>query len=874
MYFYHIHLRKGFLARLCSVTSRRLKCCGLFTCVFICLFGKNAVAQDSISIAIAPGYNKVGKLHRVFFGNGYRSSWAAPVMLRICYLSKEKGGLTVVKEGGGLQTKSLRLSDSQGKEWVLRTVQKYPERGLPAGLRHGLARDILQDQVVTAHPFASLTVPPLAAALGIPHSNPEIIYLAKDTGLGRYNESFANAVYLLEEREPTGEADTDNTEKVQQALQNNHDVKVQQQLVLRARLLDMLLGDWVRHEDQWRWQKQKEKAATAYTPVPRDRDMVYYNTSGIFPWVVAHQWLKTKFQGFHDEIRDINGFNVNARYFDRYFLNSLGEADWKAATSFLQQTLTDSLITAAVHRLPGTIFTLTGPLLIHHLIARRDRLMDYAMNYFRFISSTVEIPASDKREHFLINSDSAGNTLLTVHKLKNDGSTGSNVYSRSFVAGITREIRLYGMGGNDIFTVDSIFNSPIRIRLVGGAGEDSFFIPRMKRGSAKIYLYDLADEMNRISSTASAKRRFSTDSGVNDYDKKSFVYDRFAPVITGSYSLDEGLILKAGFFDEKQGFRKSPYAFRHELLVNYSFSRKTFLITYNAVLKKLFGNNDLVVDLYSRGPQNLSNFFGVGNQPVFVNKGNQKISYYRSRYDYVNASVQLHHPFAGHWQINGGLATQYYSSKASNNTGRFFDQYNQQFPEAALYDTKVFAGLVTGLSVDTRNNMQSPTRGIYWNTTVKAMQQLNGAHPSYVQLLSEMNLYTAPAGNNFVIANRTGFGVIAGQPSFFQLLYLGGAQTMRGFHTNRFAGKTSLYNNTELRIKLFDFNSYLLPGTVGMIAFNDLGRVWMPGESSAQWHDSYGAGVYILPAQLIMMQFAMGFSKEGSLPYISIGYRF
>lgn len=860
----------------------RHRSCFHVICFFVILFsicienanGQEGLTTDSIKIAIAPAYNKVGRLHRLFFGNGYRSSWAAPVMLRICRLSKEKGGLTVVKEGGGLQTKSLRLIDRQGKEWVLRTVQKYPERGLPPNLRTGLARDILQDQVVTAHPFASLTVPPLAEALGIPHSRPEIIYLARDSALGPYNETFADAVYLLEEREPTGEAATDNTEKVQQALQNNHDVKVLQQLVVRARLLDMLLGDWDRHEDQWRWEKQKEKGATIYIPVPRDRDMVFYNTSGLFPWVVAHQWLKTKFQGFHDQIRDINGFNVNARYFDRYFLNSLEEADWQAACGYLQQTLTDSLITAAVHRLPDTIFRITGPLLIQHLIARRGRLCKYAMNYFRFISRTVEIPASDKRERFLLNSDSTGNTHLTVNKLKNDGSSGNIVYNRSFVAGLTREIRLYGMGGNDIFTVDSNFRSPIRIRLVGGAGEDSFFIPGLKRSSAKIYLYDRADEMNRVSASSCARRRFSTDSGVNAFDKKSFVYDRFAPVITGSYSLDEGLILKAGFFDEKQGFRKSPYAFRHELLVNYSFSRKTFLITYNAVFKKLFGNNDLVVDLYSRGPQNLSNFFGVGNQPEFVNKGNQKISYYRSRYDYVNASVQVHHPFAGHWQINGGLAMQYYTSKSSNNTGRFFDQYNQQFPEAALYHTKMYAGLVTGLSVDTRNSIQSPTRGIYWNSSVKALGQLNGDHPAYAQFLSELNLYTAPLGNDFVIANRTGVGAIAGQPSFFQLLYLGGAQTMRGFHTNRFAGKTALYNNTELRIKLFDFNSYLLPGAVGMIAFNDLGRVWMPGESSAQWHDSYGVGIYILPAQLIMLQFAMGFSREGSLPYISIGYRF
>jgi hypothetical protein len=77
-----------------------------------------------------------------------------------------------------------------------------------------------------------------------------------------------------------------------------------------------------------------------------------------------------------------------------------------------------------------------------------------------------------------------------------------------------------------------------------------------------------------------------------------------------------------------------------------------------------------------------------------------------------------------------------------------------------------------------------------------------------------------------------------------------------------------------LRIKLIDFNSYLLPGTVGLVAFNDFGRVWMPGEPSSQWHDSYGTGIYIVPAQLVLLQGVIGFSKEGSLPYISVGVRF
>ncbi len=36
-----------------------------------------------------------------------------------------------------------------------------------------------------------------------------------------------------------------------------------------------------------------------------------------------------------------------------------------------------------------------------------------------------------------------------------------------------------------------------------------------------------------------------------------------------------------------------------------------------------------------------------------------------------------------------------------------------------------------------------------------------------------------------------------------------------------------LYNNTELRIKVTDFRTYLLPGAIGIIAFNDIGRVWV-----------------------------------------------
>src|SRR4029077_16428910 len=119
---------------------------------------------------------------------------------------------------------------------------------------------------------------------------------------------------LLEERSSVDTLLTNTTDKVQQLLQKDNDNSVNQKLVLRARLLDILIGDWDRHEDQWRWIKTKGEDGSVYLPVPRDRDQAFYTTSGIFPWIVSHQYLKSKFQGFHETIRDINGFNFNARY--------------------------------------------------------------------------------------------------------------------------------------------------------------------------------------------------------------------------------------------------------------------------------------------------------------------------------------------------------------------------------------------------------------------------------------------------------------------------------------------------------------------------------------------------------------------------------
>lgn len=836
--------------------------------------GQQYHPEQFIIKPIAPEYDAVSSLHRKFFGENYRSLWATPVKLRVLNIQKEKGGLKIVKLGGGNQTKSIRFVDPNGKEWVLRTIQKYPDRALPEGLKATIARDIVQDQVSTGHPFGALIVPPLADALQIPHANPEIVYVGDDPGLGEYRQEFANAAYLFEEREPLQFKDTDNTEKVQSELQEDNDHIANQRLTLRARLLDFVIGDWDRHEDNWRWGDEKKSGVTTYIPIPRDRDKVFYKTSGFLPWVLSHQWLKANLQPYSPGIRDVKTWNFNNRYFDRYFLTDLSEADWRKEIEYVQQQLSPELVKQALSLLPPEIRSQNEAEISTNLNGRIQQLEQIALEYYRFLAKTVDIPASDKREQFSINHQANGDVELRIENIKKDSTLGRSIFHRTFKADETAEIRLYGFGGDDIFEVKGQASSPIRLRFIGGAGNDRFNIAESLKGGKKPFIYDRLDEQNQVPLRSYAKLRLANDTVVNSFNKRSFVFDQLGPLFRLNYSIDRGLQPGVGLIYQKQGFRKTPYAFHNEFWVNYSTGRQAFHLTYEGDFKEAIGKNDLKIDVDYLGPNNQSNFFGLGNDTRFEDEEPREISFYRNRYDYLNADIKLKREVVKNLTLEGGISTEFYSSKSSRNAEHFLGEYDRLNPAQDVFNNRFYAGLIGLITYDTRDNEAIPTKGIYWQTAISGKQQVGEAQDRYGYLRSEFRFYLNPGNSGLVIANRIGAGTTFGDPTFFQRMQLGGARNLRGFHSNRFTGKSAVYYNLDLRLKLFDFTSYITPGEVGMIAFNDVGRVWEPGESSSTWHDGFGGGLYVRPAELILIQGTVGFSREGALPYISVGFSF
>ena len=847
-----------------------------------------AVAQqyqtrDSITIAISPVYDSVSKAHRFFFGESYRKLWATPVKIRVIDLQKEKGGLKIIKLGGGNQTRSLQLQDASGQEWALRTVQKYPERGLPENLRATIAKDIVQDQIATNHPFASLIVPPLADVLNIPHAHPEVVYVGDDPGLKEYRKDFANAVYLIEERSPIGREESDNTLKIERKLEEDNDHQVDQKLLLRARLLDFIVGDWDRHEDNWRWLKEEDKKGDkTYIPVPKDRDKVFYSTSGLLPWVLSHQWLKANLQPYQAEIRAIDQYNYNQQNFDRYFLNSLSEKDWQEAVKEVQEKISNAVLRQAMMKIPANIFAEGGEKTLGIMIARKDNLGKTALDYYRFLSAKVEITASDKKEYFEIKHQKDGDIELTIHNLKKDGEQERKLYHRTFDHTVTKEIRVYGMAGADIFDVKGKTKSPVTVRLIGGDDKDSFKINTELNARSNTYIYDRGDEENDLPAASLAKLRLSTDTAVNQH-KFNYIYDQFGPLFHLNYSVDRGIQPGVGLILQKQGFRKYPYASKQEFWVDYSTGRKAFILSYTGDFKKVIGDYNLKVNAQLLGPHNLSNFFGLGNETSFIQHDiegpneddeiDRGISYYRNRYDYLTADFQLYKKIEK-WTIGAGITTEYYTSSSGANDERFLKDFNLTNPEENVFAAQSFAGLVTEINYDSRDNIAIPKKGLYWNTRISGSQQLNGDLDRYGKVQTEFRAYFNPGNSGFVIANRVGGGTTFGNPEYFQLMQLGGVHNLRGYHTNRFTGKTVAYESLDFRLKLFDFTSYVVPGSFGLLAFNDVGRVWYPGQSSDKWHYGYGGGIYVVPADLILIQAAVGISRESTMPYISVGFNF
>ncbi len=832
-----------------------------------------SVFPDSILVAASAHYG-AGGLKQWLLGSNYRKEWATKIKVRVIDISREKGGLKPVKRGGGKQTKSLRLEDASGKQFVLRSIDKAPDKALPEEFRETFAKDLVKDGISSSYPYAALSIPPLAAAAGVPHTEPVLVYVPDDPALGIYQADFANTLCLFEERD-AGLDKSYSTDKVVKKLEEDNDNRINQQAILQARLLDMFIMDFDRHEDQWQWGAVDNGKGKTYYPVPRDRDQPFFINTGLLPKMVSRPWIAPQLQGFSKQAHNINTFNFAARNFDRSFLNELTVEDWKKQAALLVSRISDGLIDSAVLMQPKEIYGYSAAKIAAVLKARRNYLVNEAAQYAKFLAKEVSITGSDKKDFFDITRMDDGSVLVKVYKISKSGDTSSMLYQRLFMAGETKEIRLYGLGGDDKFLVHGSGGNTVKLRIIGGTGNDDFQNDAAT-AAAKTVLYDLSTEQNKVSGTGAVKEQFSNQPVVNKLDRLGYKYNILAPFISAGFNPDDGLFLGASLKYTKQGFRKKPFAAQHKFSASHALATRAFNFKYNLELNSSNGKRALLLDADIKSPNNVTNFFSLGNESVFDKSNGKKIKYYRTRFNLGDIALLLRFKPAASVTITAGPAFQFYSIEKEDNKNRFINSPSLNgLDSATLYQAKRYAGGILSIGIDNRNNKVLPSRGINWQSTLQVNGGLNSTSKNYTRLNTDLSIYTSFSRQaNLVIATRIGGGINYGDYEFFQAQYLSGTENLRGFRKFRFGGDKMLYSNTDLRIKLADFKSYLFPGSTGLLLFSDVGRVWVKGEASDKWHHGYGGGVWFAPLRRFVITAMYTNSSEGALPVVAFGFHF
>jgi len=836
------------------------------------------IGKDSVARVATPQYLS-GNFKELFLGSQYREAWGATVKAPPLDLSQAKGGLKPVQLGGGKASRTIRLENDQEQQYVLRSLNKSVVKSTPAQYLDTWVEGYFQDQVSGLHPYGALVVPALAEAAGIYHTNPRLVYAPRQPALGTYNNEFGNNLYMFEER-PAGDRSDINSfgnsediisyRKLIPKLTKDPDNQVDQKWVVKSRIFDMFIHDWDRHDDQWRWAGfDQEDGTTLYRPIPRDRDQSFYASRGVLPWLISRNFANRSTKTFKAHLKDPVGQTFNGKWFDRYFMNELSREDWLEAARTLQERLTDEVIEAAVTDWPASIQEINGEEVIFKLKSRRNELHEYAEKLYEYQARTVDVRGTNKRELFEIERREDGSTEVRVFHVNKKREKKAQTYHRIFYQQETKEVRLYGFENDDEFIFKGKSRKGSIIRVIGGKGMDRVVDESNVAGFRKKNL--IYDQPNGIVIEGGKDTKDMTEDNltVNQYDRQLFTHNRYLPLPSFGSNIDDGIFVGLGFSFWRYRFREKPYASRQTILFNRATKSNSFNLSYSADFVDFFGKVDFVPTITVEQPV-FFNFFGLGNEN---RPPRERTNFNQVRLERIRVAPLLGNTWGNQiYRLNMGpfyerVRTVKQDNRISSQSNFFSDEdfQTQQYAGLSLIgeiNTVVAGKEGTRLSLfaDYRRNF---TEEDHFGT-------VGGSITTYASLNRKFPITLALRfGGSHLIGGDDGL-------RFYNYQTLGNNSFLRGFRNNRYSGETAIYGNTDLRISLFYWKNKILPMEVGINGGYDIGRVWLDGENSDEWHAVSTAGVWFSPFRLAVINAYYSFtnSRDDDTFTLRLGYYF
>ncbi|HEA30604.1 MAG TPA: hypothetical protein ENH91_11515 [Leeuwenhoekiella sp.] len=825
--------------------------------------------------------------YKFLWGDRYRKYYTKPVSAEVVKLDTLYGGMKIIKQGGGQQSSSLRMVDPQNRQYNMRSLRKNSIKALGAQLpaitfeadsyENTVADDLFSDFFTTSSQYMQLPIYPLAVAAGVNHSRPRLFYVPKQRFLGRFNQDYGDQLYFIEERpseeqknfegynqaDPKKEGkvgDFESTTDMLQLIHEDEKYSVDQETYIRTRLFNLLLGDWDRHQDQFRWIEYTiSDDNVRFIPVPRDRDNAFPKFGGVVLPIL--QWflpITRSWVSYGPKINSVKWFNNRGYSLDQALVTDYGTEKWIEEAKTIQNKITDADIEKAFDMLPQELRQDSTFTFIKSSF--RQRLKDlpiYAEEYGEYLNKHIVLHGTTKDDVFNIERLDNGQTKVTI---KRDISEEKNpvIYQRTFTSDNTKEIWIYGLNDDDHFKVHGSGNGSIFVRIAGGYGEDHYNVTN-KKG---LKIYDLPYE-EIVYEAKKPRQQLTNLYTTNNYNWRYLEASANTFTPTAGYRLDDGVFIGAKDTYTINGFNGNPFRQQHGLTAKYYFTFNAIELRYKGEYANIFPRWNFETEGYYTSDQFATNFFGYGNETVNLEDDLGR-NYFRARMEQLKLR-------AGFTFLSLKVSALFENYRVNENPNRFFTVDNV---DPKVFDNQSYVGAETTAYYNIDDADDFPTQSLYIGVTAgyKFNTSLADNNFGYVSANIEFSQKLIESGDlvfGTTLEGKTNFGE---DYFFYHAPSLGGENGLRGFRDQRFTGDAYFYQSSDLRLRLKEYKTGILPVTIGLFGGFDYGRTWLSGDPSNEWHTSQGGGIWI--SGLSSFGLSMGYFNSVETNIFQVGFGF
>ncbi|WP_121665405.1 ShlB/FhaC/HecB family hemolysin secretion/activation protein [Mesonia aquimarina] len=822
-------------------------------------------------------------LHKWFWGDHYRQIYSRKIEAPVFWADELPGNPKATREGGGNQSRSLRIVDDEEHAYTLRELRKSALRFIQSSINthyvqdymeNTVAESVVQDFYTTAHPYAQFAVQELLDDVDIYHTKTDIYYVPKQKNLHIYNEDYGDKLYMVEkhigdenkEFEIFGSPDDilSTSDMKLEVRESKKEVKIDEEVFIRARLMDMLIGDWDRHSDQWRWAEfEQEDGTKLYKAIPRDRDQAFPKYDGIaIKLLKVASPLFRNMEDYGPDVKNVKWLNKDGYELDKIFIQEADLSVWRNQAEFIQQQLTDENIDEAFATLLDDVQDESIEQIKKDLKARRDNLVDIAERYYKYFKKFETVIGTENEDEFIIERKKNG---ITTIQIKDED--GTLVFDNTYNKDETKEIWIYGLDDDDKFTITGEGDNYIKLKILGGENNDVYDFQNTKK--AKVYEYK---SKNNTFEQDNIKKWLTDSYSINKYDpaKKKYNYNLLLPSI--AFDPDAGLQLGVKDIFTTYGLSRNPFTTQHTVEAKYHSATNGVSFSYNGEFANVFYNWNFGVEAMFKTPTYAINYFGSGNETTYdedaVDKDYNRVGLKQIR---LAPSLIWRHEQGYNFYVKPMVE----SFEAEFTEGETTDQFFSEDDD--LFTNQYYAGGEVGFNYSNKSNkLAYIRRGMMFGLTTGYKTNIDDNNNEFIYLEPTISLdYPLHESGIVVLATKvSGKTIIGDNYEFYHGAMLGGNNSLRGFRNERFNGKSSFYQSTDLRVGITQFRTNYVPIRLGVTAGFDYGRVWTENDNSNKWHNNYGGSIWVNGFQALTGNLGLYHSDEGYRLMFSVGFLF